>query len=107
STLSSNFAVAAAKYSWLKTLLIDLDLPFGDVALSLGLTAAYSTADALQNFTRLDVNFLSRLLVKHESGLFVLTAPGKVTSFSMVSDAVNKLLAVARQAVAYVGVDSG
>ena len=106
-TLASNFAVAAATESGRKTLLIDLDLPFGDVALGLGLTAAYSTADALNNYTRLDANFLSRLLVKHDSGLWVLTAPGKVMSFSMVSDAVNKLLAVARQDFEYVIADTG
>ena len=77
------------------------------MALGLGLTAAYSTADALHNYTRLDANFLSRLLVKHESGLWVLAAPGKVMSVSMVSDAVNKLLAVARQDFEYVVVDTG
>ena len=96
-TLASNFAVTAARDSGKKALLIDLDLPFGDVALGLGLTSAYSAADALQNYTRLDVNFLSRLLVKHESGLWVLTAPGKVVNIPIVADAVNKLIAVARQ----------
>jgi pilus assembly protein CpaE len=106
-TLASNFAISLAAESGKKTLLIDLDLPFGDVALGLGVTAPYSTADALQNYTRLDSNFLSRLLVEHESGLWVLTAPGKVVNVPIVTDAVNKLLAVARQDFEYVVIDTG
>jgi pilus assembly protein CpaE len=106
-TIATNFAISVARESDRKTLLIDLDLPFGDVALSLGLTAAYSTADALQNYTRLDSNFLSRLLIKHDSGLWVLTAPGKVINLSLVPDAVNKLIAIARQDFENVVVDAG
>jgi pilus assembly protein CpaE len=106
-TLASNFAISAAHESGRKTLLIDLDLPFGDAALGLGLNAAYSTADALQNFTRLDANFLSRLIVKHDSGLAVLTAPGKVMKAPITAEAVNRLLTVARQEFDSVVVDSG
>ena len=106
-TMACNFAISVARESGAKALLIDLDLPFGDVALGLGLTAAYSTADALQNYTRLDANFLSRLVVKHESGLAVLGAPGKVIQVPIVADAVNKLLTVARQDYEYVIVDTG
>jgi len=106
-TVATNFAISVARESDRKTLLIDLDMPFGDVALGLGLTAAYSTADALQNYTRLDSNFLSRLLIKHDSGLWVLTAPGKVINMPPVPDAVNKLLAVARQDFENVIVDIG
>jgi pilus assembly protein CpaE len=106
-TLASNFAISVIRESGRKTLLIDLDLPFGDTALGLGLSATYSTADALQNFNRLDFNFLSRLLVRHESGLAVLTAPGKVTNTQITPDAVNRLLTVARQEFDSVVVDTG
>jgi pilus assembly protein CpaE len=105
--LASNFAISAARESDKKTLLIDLDVPFGDAALGLGLNASYSTADALKNFTRLDANFLSRLIVKHESGLAVLTAPGKVTDVQVTPEAVNRLMAVARQEFDFVVIDSG
>jgi pilus assembly protein CpaE len=43
------------------------------------LTPQYSTANALQNFKRLDSNYLSTLLTKHSSGLSVLAAPDKYT----------------------------
>jgi pilus assembly protein CpaE len=106
-TISTNFAISLAKESGQKTLLIDLDLPLGDAALGLGLTSQYSTAEALQNFNRLDSNFLSRLVVKHSSGLSVLTAPGKVVYLQVSADAVDKLITVARQDFDFIVVDSG
>ncbi|MGH9598686.1 MAG: AAA family ATPase [Terracidiphilus sp.] len=106
-TLASNFAVWLARESGKSTLLIDLDLPLGDVALGLGVASNYSTADALANFHRLDANFLSRLLTRHSSGLSVLTAPGKVVKGENSIEAIDKLMWVARQEFEYVVVDSG
>jgi pilus assembly protein CpaE len=106
-TLATNFAISVAKESGKKTLLIDLDLPFGDAALGLGLTPQYSTADAVQNFGRLDSYFLSKLAVKHSSGLFVLSAPGKFVDIQVTVEAVDKLVAIARQDFDFVVVDSG
>ncbi len=45
--------------------------------------------------------------MKHDSGLWVLTSPGKVIHVPIVPDAVNKLLTVARQDFEYVVVDTG
>jgi len=61
-TLACNFAVALAQDTSQSTLLIDLDLPLGDAALNLGLVAEYSTISALQESSRLDASFLSKLL---------------------------------------------
>jgi len=106
-TVASNFALSLARESGQKTLMIDLDMPFGDTALGLGLNAPYSVADALQNHMRLDANFLSRLLITHESGLAVLAAPGKVTKADITSETVNRLISVARQEFENVVVDTG
>ena len=106
-TLACNFAVSLAVESGLNTLLIDLHLPLGDAALDLGITAQYSTVNALQNAARLDSNFLSRLLTKHSSGLSVLAAPGKFVPIQSTSDDIDKLLAVARQDFDFVVVDCG
>ncbi len=106
-TLACNFAVSLAQESGLSTLLIDLDLPLGDAALNLGIASEYSTFNALQNFSRLDSNFLSKLLVKHNSGLSVLGAPGKFSQIPTTSEAIDKLLAIARQDFDYIVVDAG
>lgn len=106
-TTVCNYAVAMAREGEGKTLLVDLNLPLGDAALNLGLTAEYSTVNALQNIKRLDAQFLNKLLVQHESGLWVLAAPGKLPSVPVAGEAVEHLLTVARQAFDTVIVDLG
>jgi len=106
-TLSCNFAVALAQEPSQSTLLIDLDLPFGDAALNLGIISEFSTIDALQSHERLDGSFLSRLLVKHSSGVSVLAAPGRFLPYQASNAAIDKLIAVARQEFDNVVVDVG
>jgi len=105
--LACNYAISLAEESRQKTLLIDLNLPLGDAAISLGIKAEYSTLNALQNFSRLDANLLSTMLVRHSSGLFVLAAPTELVTAQTSDDAVDKLLAVACQDFDYVVVDAG
>jgi pilus assembly protein CpaE len=106
-TLACNFAVALAMNSAENTVLIDLDLPLGDVALNLGIVTEYSTVNALEQAARLDSNFLTQLLVKHSSGLTVLAAPGKFPPYHATNEAIDKLLHVARQEFNNVVVDVG
>ena len=106
-TLACNMSVALAQDQAQKTVLIDLDLPLGDAALSLGIVSEFSTVNALQSADRLDSSFLSKLLVKHPSGVSVLAAPGKFPRYDATSEAIDKLLAVARQEFDYVVVDVG
>ena len=106
-TLACNYAVSLAEESRQKTLLIDLNLPLGDAAINLGIKAEYSTLNALQNFSRLDSNLLSSMLVRHSSGLFVLAAPTELIAVHNSDDAVDKLLEVACQDFDYVVVDAG
>ncbi len=106
-TLACNFAVAVAQESSQSTLLIDLDLPLGDAALNLGVSAEYSAINALQNASRLDSSFLSKLLVKHSSGVSVLAAPGKFPQFPATDEAIDRLIMVARQDFENVIIDMG
>ena len=106
-TLASNFAILLAQESGEKTLLIDLGLPLGDVAINLGIVARYSTDNAFQDPTRMDASFLASLLSRHASGLFVLAAPGELQRTEVTVDAVDKLLAVARQSFDFVVIDAG
>jgi pilus assembly protein CpaE len=107
STIASNFAILLAQESKQNTLLLDLDLPLGAAALDLGITTQFSTANALEDFSRLDSNFLSKLLTKHSSGLSVLSAPDSYAPVHASDEAVAKLLTVARQDFEYVVIDAG
>ena len=106
-TIATNFAVAMTQESQLSTLLIDLDLPMGDAALSLGVHPEFSVANALENFHRLDPNFLSKLVTKHNSGLSVLATPDAYVPIQATAQAVEKLVTVARQTYDCVIVDAG
>ncbi len=106
-TVASNFALALAQESGQNTMLIDFGLPLGDAAINLGMATEYSTANALQDFSRLDANFLAGLLAKHSSGLNVLAAPSEFNQIQATKEAVDKLLTVARQNFDYVVVDFG
>lgn len=106
-TIASNFAILLAQESGKKTLLIDFDLPLGDIALNLGLSGKYSTVDALENVTRLDAAFLSALLQPLGKDLSVLAAPGHFMQMEFQSKAIDKLIAVALENFEYVVVDSG
>ena len=106
-TLAANFALALAQESDRETLLIDLGLPLGDVAINLGMVTEYSVAAALQHPGRVDANFLSSLVVKHSSGLSVLAAPSDFPDKPTPEGAVNKLLKVARESFDFVVVDVG
>ncbi|HXR39782.1 MAG TPA: hypothetical protein VN776_11840 [Terracidiphilus sp.] len=106
-TIASNFAVSLAQESQQSTLLIDLGLPLGDAALNLGMVTEYSTFNAVENYARLDASFLSTLLARHTSGLSVLAAPGEFSPKEPNIEAIDRLLAVARQNFDYVVVDAG
>jgi pilus assembly protein CpaE len=107
STIASNFAIMLAQESKQNTLLLDLDLPLGGAALDLGISTQYSTANALQDINRLDSNFLTKLLTKHASGLYVLSAPDSYTPVHAPDESVAKLLTVARQDFDFVVIDAG
>ena len=106
-TIATNFAIAVAQELGKRVLLIDLDIPLGDAVLNLGLKPQYSTIDALQNHVRLDGNLLNGFLLKHDSGICVLPAPGKMAPVQFPAAAVDKLLQVARQEFDCVVVDTG
>jgi pilus assembly protein CpaE len=106
-TLACNFALSLAVESRQRTLLIDLNLPLGDVAISLGLKPKHSIVNAFQQPHRMDTHFLATLVEEHCSGLSVLAAPSDLGRTYVSTAAIDKLLDVASQAYDYVVVDAG
>ena len=107
-TLACNYAVSLVRESGKRVLFIDLNLPLGDATINLGIKSRFSTMNALQNLERLDSNFLSSLLERHSSGLYILAAPSELAATEKVtSEAIDRLLRVARYEFDYVVVDAG
>ena len=73
-TFAVNVAVALASRGY-RTLLLDLDLAFGDVPISLGLRPEHDFSEVVTMGERLDAAALKRLVTVHESGLHVLAPP--------------------------------
>ncbi len=106
-TIASNFALALQQESEQSTLLIDLGLPLGDVAINLGIRTQFSVVSALKNSDRLDTSFLQSIVAHHDSGLAVLGAPPDFSASAPGPDALDKLLSVSRRAYDFVVVDAG
>src|SRR5919197_272038 len=81
---SCNLAVALARTAK-KVALVDLDLQFGDVALSLGLTPEKTIYDLAKSGGSLDIEKLESYLTTHSSGLRVLQAPTRPDQASFVT----------------------
>ncbi len=106
-TLAANFAVALTFQTLQKVALVDLDLQLGDAALNLGLTNQFSTLDALQSEDRLDSELLSKLMVRHASGLQVLPAPNDCSLFQPQPADVVRLVGLLVRDFDWVVVDGG
>ncbi|HTA45345.1 MAG TPA: AAA family ATPase [Bryobacteraceae bacterium] len=106
-TLACNFAVALTREGAGRVALVDMHPQLGEIALSLGLTPQFTIADALGNTLRLDADFLSSLLVRHESGLMVLASSDSYGVNRSIERGADKLLRIAREEFAYVVVDAG
>lgn len=72
-TLAVNYAVEVARLQKAPTLLVDLKPGLGEVTVFLGVRSRYTLLDALDNLHRLDQEFLKELVVKHKSGLEILS----------------------------------
>lgn len=75
-TISTNLAALLSTELEESVCILDLDLAFGDVAISLQLTPGHSILDAVEMGRTLDSDGLTGLLTKHApTGLRALTAP--------------------------------
>jgi len=105
-TIATNFALALTKESGGRVVVVDLDFERGEVALGLGMTAAFSVLDGMLNPDRLDKEFLSTLLLKHSSGLAVLAAPEQYQVARAAVEGAAKLFRILREEFDYVVVDA-
>lgn len=105
STLAVNTATVLAQ-EHKSSALIDLKLGIGDLAALLNLKPNHTLADLCQNAARMDRTMFERSLVRHESGVHLLSAPQTFSDIHLVTaHGVNQILALARGLFPYVVVD--
>jgi pilus assembly protein CpaE len=74
-TIATNLAVALARETSASVALVDLDLPFGDIALMLDLHPEQDILDAVSDGIAEDPERLQKLLVASPHGVHVLAGP--------------------------------
>jgi Flp pilus assembly CpaE family ATPase len=106
--LATNLAVATAR-SGLRTLLVDLDLQFGDSALTLAVTPRATIADLAASAGTIDAEKLAAFVsIDPRSGLAVLPAPRRPEEADVVGQAVlAAVLDAARNAFEAIVIDTG
>jgi len=106
-TLATNLGVVLAMGTGHRVCIVDLDLAFGDVAISMQLDPARTVVDALPMAGHLDTTGAASLLTRYRPGLEVLLAPVTPGDAEKISPAlVAELLTVLRSIFDYVVVDT-
>ena len=106
-TLATNLGVVLAKGTGHQVCIVDLDLAFGDVAISMQLDPARTVVDALPMAGHLDTTGAASLLTRYRPGLEVLLAPVTPGDAEKITPAlVGELLTVLRSIFDYVVVDT-
>jgi pilus assembly protein CpaE len=105
--MATNLAAALVKVAGKKTLLLDLDLQFGDAAIMLGVEPEKTIFDLVVAPGELDSEKLSGYTTHHSSGLEILPAPLRPEDAELVTEAkLARLLEVAREAYDVIVVDT-
>ena len=82
----------------MRTAIVDLNLPLGDVALYLDLQPEYTLAHVARDADKLDSALLQRMLARHPSGVHVLASPARLDEALMVKpDHIERALHLLRE----------
>ena len=104
---ATNLATSFAKYAGKRTLLLDLDLQFGDAAIMLGIEPEKTIQDLVVAPGELDPEKLAGYTTRHSSGLDVLPAPIRPEDAELVTEQkLSRLLEVAKESYDVIVVDT-
>ena len=104
---ATNLAAAFAKHVQKRTLLLDLDLQFGDAAIAMGLEPEKTIFDLVVAPGELDFEKLTGYTTKHPCGLDILPAPMRPEDAELVTESkITRLLEVARECYDIIVVDT-
>ena len=106
-TVSTNLAVGLAGGPSQSTVVVDLDIQFGDVATALALTPEYTLPDVVQGRASEDTMVLKTFLTQHPSGLYaVCGAESPAAGDTVSAEDVTRLLSALARQFRYVVVDT-
>ena len=106
-TVSTNLAIGLTAAAPQSTVLVDLDVQFGDCASALGLTPEYTLPDAVHGPASEDTMVLKTFLTQHPSGLYaVCGAESPAAGDTVSAEDVSRLLASLAREFRYVVVDT-
>lgn len=84
-TVASNLAVGLARIAPLDTVLVDLDVQFGDVASAMQLTPERTLSDVVHGPAATDALVLKSYLTTHPSGCYVVCGPATPSEADRIS----------------------
>jgi pilus assembly protein CpaE len=106
-TTATNFAIVLHRLTGKKTLIVDLDLELGEIALLLGVQPRFNFVDMVQNFHRMDAELLASYIERHDSGVHLLSAPYQPEKAEVVTgEEIRRILHFLRRHYDYVIVDT-
>ena len=106
-TIAVNLALALTEKGARRVCLVDLDLAFGDVAITMQLFPTHSIEQAIGSEDALDVEMIDQLLTRHQDSLMVLAAPPHPDTRERVTPLlVSRIIRTLRETFDYVVVDT-
>jgi len=106
-TLATNLAIVLHRLTGKRTLLVDLDLELGEVAVLLGVRPRFNLVDMVQNFHRMDAGLLASYIEQHQSGVHLLSAPFHPERTEVASaEEIRKIIQFLKHHYEYVIVDT-
>jgi pilus assembly protein CpaE len=106
-TMSVNLGLALTEGGARRVCLVDLDLAFGDVAITMQLFPTHSIEHAIGSENTIDAELLNGLLTRHQDSMMILAAPTHPDVRDRVSPTlVSQILRTLKESFDYVVVDT-
>lgn len=106
-TVSTNLAIQIHRLTGKRTVLVDLDLELGEIALFLGVEPRFNFVDLAKNFHRMDAGLLASFIECHDSGVHLLSAPyHPERAEAVTADQTRQIMQFLKQHYDYVVVDT-
>ena len=106
-TMAVNLGLALAERGARRVCLIDLDLAFGDVAITMQLFPTHSIEHAIGSEDAIDAELIDGLLTRHQDAMMVLAAPAHPDVRDRVSATlVSQVIRTLKQTFDYVVIDT-